>query len=211
MDRSDDVRQEGREPERAAVTEQRPIRPARDEVDRWNKMPSTERFQDSAYQRWAQSFRSKESLSAAGKAGYNATVAKYGREYLHDRIADRRRERDVPYSRIERRTMRMLGELGEREDRSAYGGTRGSYLREHKLAPGRHADFAWPEKHKAIEAWGGVHTAKYFVEQETVREANRRQIERAQQAGWEVMILTDEDLMHDRWEETRERVKRFLA
>ena len=105
----------------------------------------------------------------------------------------------------------MIEELGERQDRSEYGGPAGTYRREHKLAPGRHADFAWPEKHKVIEAWGGVHTAKYFVEQEIVREANHRQVERAQAAGWDVMILTDEDLRRENWEETRERVRRFLA
>ncbi len=174
-------------------------------------MSSSDRFQDAAYQRWAQSFRSRESLSAAGRAGYNATLSRYGKEYLHDRLADRRREQDPPRSLTERKVMNLLEELGERQDRTGYGESSGTYLREHKLAPSRHADFAWPDRGKAIEAWGGVHTAKYFVEQETVREANRRQIERAQQAGWEVMILTDEDLVPDRWEETRERVKDFLA
>ncbi len=56
-----------------------------------------------------------------------------------------------------------------------------------------------------------MHTAKYFVEQETVREANQKQIERAHQAGWEVMIVTDEDLCPENRDETRERVRRFLG
>jgi len=59
--------------------------------------------------------------------------------------------------------------------------------------------------------WGGVHTRQFFVSQERVREANERQIERAKVAGWEVMILRDEELARDRWEETRERVRQFLA
>ena len=105
----------------------------------------------------------------------------------------------------------MLGEIGQREDRSEYGGAEGAYLREHKLAPSRHADFAWPEQRKAIEVWGGVHTRQFFVSQERVREANQRQIDRAKAAGWQLMIVTDEELTRDRWDETRDRVRRFLA
>ncbi len=85
------------------------------------------------------------------------------------------------------------------------------YLPDAPLAPLRHADFAWPDRNKAIEAWGGVHTARFFTDQEKVREENQRQVERAQAAGWEVMIVRDEDLTDHRWEETRERVRRFLA
>ncbi len=167
-------------------------------------------LQDASYQRWAQSFRSHESLSKAGKKGYQTTVRLYGKEFMYDRAADKRREQELPASRTERRVMRMLDELGERQDRSEHGGSGGTYHRELKLAPLRHADFAWPDKGKAIEAWGGVHTARFFVEQEKVREENQRQIDKAQAAGWEVMILRDEDLKLDRWEETRERVRCFL-
>ncbi len=89
-------------------------------------MSPGERFRDTAYQRYAQSFRSRESLSKAGKAGYKATLARYGKEFVHDRAADTRREREEPRSRSERRMARLLEELGEREDRSEYGGTRGT-------------------------------------------------------------------------------------
>jgi hypothetical protein len=106
---------------------------------------------------------------------------------------------------------RLLGEIGEREDRGEYGGAEGTYVREHKLAPSRHADFGWPDRQKAIEVWGGVHTRQFFVSQERVLEANQRQIERAKAAGWELMIVTDAELARDRWDETRERVRRFLA
>ncbi len=105
----------------------------------------------------------------------------------------------------------LLAELGEREDRTEHGGREGTFVREHKLAPSRHADFAWPEKRKAIEAWGRVHTAKYIVDRETVRAANERQVERAKQAGWDVIVLTDEDLRRENRDETRERVRLFLA
>jgi hypothetical protein len=149
--------------------------------------------------------------SAADQEDYKATLAKYGKEYLHDRMADKRREREEPRSRAERRMVRMLEELGQREDRSEYGGARGTFFREHKLAPSRHADFAWPERHKAIEVWGSVHTQQFFVSQERVREANQRQMDRAKAAGWQLMIVMDEELTRDRWDETRERVRRFLA
>jgi G:T-mismatch repair DNA endonuclease (very short patch repair protein) len=105
----------------------------------------------------------------------------------------------------------LLAGLGEREDRTEYGGAAGTYLREHRLAPSRHADFAWPEKNKAIEVWGGVHTNHFFVSQQRVREANERQVERAKAAGWELMVVADEELRPERWDETRERVRRFLA
>ncbi len=211
MDRADDRGRALRTDEREPPTGQRPIWPAKGELDRWREMPAPERFKDSSYQRWAQSFRSRESLSDAGKKGYQTTVRLYGKEFMYDRAAEKRREPELPKSRTERRVMSMLEELGERQDRTEQGGQSGTYHREHKLAPLRHADFAWPEKNKAIEAWGGVHTARFFVEQEKVREENQRQINRARAAGWEVMILRDEDLTQDRWEETRERVRRFLA
>ena len=196
---------------RQPTAELRPIHPTKEDLDRWAALPPKDRFHDPGFQRYAQSCRTRESLSAAGKAGYSVTVGRYGKEFLHDRMADRRREQDPPRSLTERQVTRLLEELGEQEDRSEYGGQRGTFHREHKLAASRHADFAWPETHKAIEAWGGVHTAKYFVEQETVREANQKQIERAKAAGWEVMIVTDEDLRPENWDETRERVRRFLA
>ena len=44
-----------------------------------------------------------------------------------------------------------------------------------------------------------------------VEAANRRQVERAREAGWELEIVTDEDLRPDKWDETRERVGAFLA
>ncbi len=211
MERGDDERQERQVAERADVTDQRPIQPTKEDLYRWAAMPPTERFHDPGFQRYAQSFRSRESLSAAGKEGYSVTVGRYGKEYLHDRMADKRREPELPRSVSERRMIGMLEELGQRQDRAQYGGASGDYQREHKLAPSRHADFAWPEKNKAIEAWGGVHTSEFFVRQEKVQEANRQQVERARQAGWELMILTADDLRSENWDETRERVRRFLV
>ncbi len=105
----------------------------------------------------------------------------------------------------------MLSELGQQPDRTDPGGTPGDYFREHKLGAMRHADFAWPEQHKAIVAWGGIHTARYPTGEEVIREQNALQVERAQRAGYELMILRDEDLTLERWEETRGRVRRFLG
>ncbi len=210
MDRDDDVREERQEPERGAVTESRPLTLPRSEIDRINALPPRERFKDPVHQRWAQTFRSRESLSEAGKKGYETTVRRYGEEFMYDRAADKRREQDPPRSETERKVMRMLSELGQRPDRTDHGGTSGDYFREHKLGPKRHADFAWPEQRKAIEAWGGIHTARYPTGEEVIREQNARQVERAERAGYELMILRDEDLTPERWEETRERVRRFL-
>lgn len=199
------------EDDRGSRTEQRPLWATQRQLDRWREMTPSERFQDAGYQRWAQSQRSHEFLSQAGREGYDATVRKYGRDFLYDRAADKRREGAIPYSSLERRMVRMLEEIGERQDRSEYGGQRGTYHREHKLVSMRHADFAWPEKHKAIETWGGVHTTDFFVRQDKLEEANQRQVERTQAAVWQLMILTTSDLQNDKWDETRERVRRFLA
>lgn len=199
------------EPERRPEAERRPLQLPQCEIDRINALPPRERFNDPTHQRWAQSFRSRESLSEAGKKGYEATVRLYGEEFLYDRAADKRRAQDPPRSKPEHKVMRMLEELGQRPDRTDRQGPQGDYFREHKLAPKRHADFAWPEQRKAIEAWGGIHTARYPTGEEVIREQNARQVERAQRAGYELMILRDEDLTPERWEETRERVRRFLG
>ncbi len=174
-------------------------------------MPPKERFQDPGFQRYAQSCRSRESLSEAGKKGYETTVRRYGKEFMYDRAADKRQDQDPPKSVTEQKVMRLLSELGQRPDRTDQGDAPGGYYREHKLGPKRHADFAWPEQHKAIEAWGGIHTARYPTGEEVIREQNARQVERAQKAGYELMILRDEDLTLERWQETRERVRRFLG
>ena len=87
----------------------------------------------------------------------------------------------------------------------------GTYHREHKPGPSKHADFAWPNQHKAIEVWGGVHILDHFVRQERVPEANQRQIDRAKAAGWQLMIVTDEDLRRDNRDQTRERVRGSLG
>jgi len=47
--------------------------------------------------------------------------------------------------------------------------------------------------------------------QERIQQANERQVVRARAAGRRLMIVTDEELTRNRWEDTRERVRRFLA
>ncbi len=215
MSRGEDDPREGqereREPERRPQAERRPLQLPQSEIDRINALRSHERFKDPAHQRWAQTLRSRESLSEAGKKGYETTVRRYGEDFMYDRAAYKRREQYPPRSEPESKVMRMLGELGQRPDRTDQQGAAGDYFREHKLGPKRHADFAWPEQRKAIQAWGGIHTARYPTGEEVIREQNARQVERAQRAGYELMILRDEDLAAERWDETRERVRGFLG
>jgi hypothetical protein len=59
--------------------------------------------------------------------------------------------------------------------------------------------------------WGGDHTQDHFVRQERVREANQKQIDRAKAAGWQLMIGTDEELRSESWDETLDRVRRYVT
>jgi hypothetical protein len=79
-------------------------------------------------------------------------------------------------SRVERKLMQMLEDIEQRHARPQYGDVSGDYHRGHKLAPSRHADFAWPGKHKAIDVWDGVHSRQFFVSREQVRDANQMPI-----------------------------------
>lgn len=52
MDRGSDTRAEERVTTPKPVTEQRPLPPGQDQLNRWRTMSSQERFQDPDYQRW---------------------------------------------------------------------------------------------------------------------------------------------------------------
>ncbi len=141
-------------------------------------MPPRERFHDPSFQRYAQSFRRRESLRAAGKEGYSVTIGRYGKEYLHDRMADKRRESELPRSVSERQLMRMLEELGQRQDRARStaaraGTTIGSTSSRH---PGTPTSSGRSSTRRS--RCGAASTQRqFFVRQERVQEANLRQID----------------------------------
>jgi very-short-patch-repair endonuclease len=144
------------------------------------------RFRDPDHQRYAQSYRSTESLQEAGRHGYQATAERYGREFVSDLLANHRREQPT---RPEREMVGLLKELGAEEGRD--------YQREYKVSPGMYADFAIPERKLAIEVHGGAHQAMFFLEKGMeAREAQRA--ETYEREGWTVHIVTDRDLREGR-------------
>jgi len=181
-------------PERA--TRQRPAWITAEERARFTALGPA-RFTDPAYQRYVQSFRTRTSLSEAGKAGWAATVAKYGDEFAHDRAADKRRAKP---SGDERRMLLLLRHLDAPEAR-----------REHKVAPRTHVDFAWPARGQAIEVYGGVHFGPYFDPSGERAAYDRAREERITGLGWEILVVTHEDLRRENLDKTVGLVRQFLA
>ncbi len=138
--------------ERAPYTQRQPVAASEEQRAAWRAL-GREKFKDPDHQRYAQSHRSTESLREAGRHGYQATAARYGRDYAADLLARYRREQPT---RPEREMQGLLAELGKQEGRD--------YQREHKVAPGVYADFAWPERKLAVEVHGGAHQAAFFLE-----------------------------------------------
>lgn len=178
-ERAGEVRERARQP-LTATAEQRTI---------WRDL-GVAKFQDRDYQRYAQSFRTTESLRESGRHGYQETARRYGRDFASELLASHRREQPT---RPEREMIGLLGELGKQEGRD--------YQREFKVAPGVYADFAWPERKLAIEVHGSAHQSAWFLAQGIeVREERRSAVYDEQ--GWTVRIVTDRDLTQGR-EHTR--------
>ena len=187
-------------PERA--TPQRPVWITTEERERFKAL-GVARFQDKGYQRYVQSFRTAASLSESGKKGWAATVAKYGEEFAFDRAADKRRADLGRVSRDERTMFDLLtDELGERYTID--------FAREVRVAPRTHVDFGWPNL-RAIEVHGGVHFGPLFNKDGIRERKDAEKKERIERAGWEVLIVTNDDLRRDALPTTREFVRQFLG
>ncbi len=163
----------------------------------WREM-GVDRFKDPDHQRYAQSHRSTESLREAGRHGYQATAERYGRDFASDLLADHRRAQPT---RGEREMRGLLAELGVQEGQD--------YQREHKVAPGVYADFAWPDRKVAVEVHGGAHQATFFLER-GMPEREERRTAVYEREGWTVHVVTDRDLREGR-EDTRARMRETLA
>ncbi len=175
----------------------RPPPPTDEERARWQVL-GRDKFRDPAYQRYAQGWRSEESLHDSGRAGYQALVEKYGREFASDVLARSRHEHPTA---PERATISLLGELGQQQG--------ADYFREYRVAPGVYADFAWPERKLAVEVHGSAHDAAFFLARGMAeREARRTTV--YEEAGWTVRVVTERDLGPDR-ERTRERLRETLT
>jgi len=188
----------------APLERERPVKTP--EMDARFKALGAERLRDPEYQRYAQGFRSHDSLSEAGKVGYRVTGEKHGWEFVHDKIADARR--DNP-SDAEQRMIGLLAEAGERDARG--GGMPGHvYEREYKVAPFTHVDFAWPESGKIIEVYGGVHLIPELDPDGTRAAYDAARIERIEGLGWEVLVVTSDDLTPANRGEAAAAIRAFL-
>jgi hypothetical protein len=162
-----------------------PPAPSAEERARWRELGPA-KFQDAAYQRYAQGWRSEESLRASGRAGYAATAARYGRDFAADVLARSRYEHPTA---PERTMIGVLDELGQREGRD--------YYREYCVAPGVYADFAWPDQQLAIEVHGSAHDAAFFLARGLAEREERRAAVYAD-TGWTVRVVTAQQLSEER-------------
>lgn len=175
----------------------RPPAPTDDERERWRVL-GKEKFRDAEYQRYAQGWRSEESLRESGRAGFAETARRHGRDFAADVLA---RGRLANPTAPERETIALLGELGQREGVD--------YHREYRVAPGVYADFAWPERQLVVEVHGSAHDAQFFLARGMAeREARRAAI--YEEAGWQVRVVTERDLSADRGR-TRERLRQAIT
>jgi len=175
----------------------RPPPPPAEERDRWRAL-GQDKFRDPEYQRYAQGWRSDESLRDSGRAGYAALIGKYGREFASDVLA--RSRHDHPTA-PERATIALLSELGQREG--------ADYFREYRVAPGVYADFAWPDQKLAIEVHGSAHDAAFFLAR-GMGEREARRTATYEEAGWAVRVVTERDLGPDR-KRTCDRLREALS
>jgi very-short-patch-repair endonuclease len=182
---------------RAPNTLRQPLVASDEQRAAWRAL-GREKFRDPDHQRYAQSHRSTESLREAGKHGYQETARRYGRDFASDLLANHRREQPT---RPEREMVGLLSELGVQEGRD--------YQREHKVAPGVYADFAWPERKVAVEVHGGAHQAAFFLERGMPEREERRTAAYTRE-GWTVHVVTDRVLREGR-EDTRARMRETLA
>ncbi len=186
----------------ARATRQRPAWITAEERARFKALGPA-RFADPAYQRYVQSFRTPQSLSEAGKLGWAATAAKYDEDFAFDRAADKRRADLGRMSRDERTMFDLLTrELGERYTID--------FNREVRVAPRTHVDFGWPVLRRAIEVHGGVHFGPLFNKDGIRERKDTEKKERIERAGWEVLIVTNDDLRRDALPDTREFARQFL-
>lgn len=103
-----------------------------------------------AYQSWARGFVSRETSARNGRKGAQATLERYGAEFLHQRLCAWRLAHP---SSPERLVIALLHELGMQEGLD--------YVREFAPltdCPRLAVDFAWPERQLVLEVDGPVHT-----------------------------------------------------
>jgi very-short-patch-repair endonuclease len=166
-------------------SDRQPPPPSEAERARWRAL-GLAKFQDAAYQRYAQGWRSEDSLRASGRAGYAATAARYGRDFAADVLV--RSRYDHPTA-PEQAMIGVLDALGQREG--------ADYYREYRVAPGVYADFAWPEQQVALEVHGSAHDAEFFLARGLAQREERRAAVYAD-TGWTVRVVTERQLSEER-------------
>jgi len=107
----------------------------------------------------------------------------------------------------EQQTMGLLAELGERY--------RADFQREHKITAAdgsyvTHVDFAWPADRLVLQMYGEVHYGAYFNRDGQRSADDARMVQRVESAGWEVLVVRDDELTRERWARTVDRVGAWL-
>lgn len=132
------------------------------------------------FQRWARSHVKKESLQAAGRAGFKAAGGKLGWEKVNEKA---RQWRLANPSGPERKVIEILDSLGE------------TYKREHPVG-NRSIDFAWPEKKFGIEVNG--HQFKKSFGEDYTREASQEyKLRELAEAGWSIVVIRHDEISEE--------------
>lgn len=184
----------------------RPLVPTTEKQREW-EASGREKFSDPEYMRYLQSRRSHESLSESGREGFRATARRHGYDGAMEFAARYWREHPDKASKPERQMMGLLRDLGQERGRD--------YEHIHKTAPRTWTDFAWPDRMKAIEVWGGVHEQSIRHRLDPVNAADKmlrdeQRIATMQERGWDVKVVMARELSPSRIEETKQHVDRFL-
>lgn len=185
---------------------QRPLVPTDETRQRWSELGRA-RNTDPDYMRYLQSKRSHESLAQSGREGFRVTALRHGYDAAMEYSARYWRAHPEKASVPEQKLMGMLSDLDQERGKD--------YEHIYKTAPGVWSDFAWEDKMKAVEVWGGVHDADFrhrLDPENELQNARRDQqrIELMQARGWEVKVVMARELQAGNIERTREQMDRYL-
>ncbi len=185
----------------------RPLEPTEETLKRWEAMSGRERFRDSDYMRMLQSRRTPESLAQSGKRGFEVTAERHGYDAGMEHSARWFREHPERASEPERRMMELLERQGQKM------GEEYQYI--YKAAPGVWVDYAWPDRMKYIEVWGGVHNQETLerIDPETAEARVQRDSEHIEQTlerGWTGKVVMAHELKPGQIDETERHVREFL-
>jgi G:T-mismatch repair DNA endonuclease (very short patch repair protein) len=149
---------------------------------------------NSAHQRMARQCVKRESCSANGKLGYQATVAKFGKAYALDKLAAKRRAKP---SGLEQVVMGWLAEFGV------------SWVHDERLGESLYyPDFRIETHRLVVEVDGEVwHTHSVFCGKADLERRARKE-QYCLQSGYAVVVLCEQDIQSG---QARDTLRRALS